>query len=75
MSTPALGLTILLAEAGGDRPAIITKVFGSTQVEACGYMPLPEHLKLVTIHRDRNAAVMAGLNNPTGYHAYWPTKV
>lgn len=74
MTTAALNRSITIAQMEGDRPAIITKVFSSNQVEACGFMPLPEHLKLVTIHVDRRAALNAGLRDPIGFHAYWPAR-
>lgn len=72
MPAATLGRTILVADLSGDRPAVITKVFTANQVEACGFMPLPEHLKLVKIHADRREAINAGNVNPAGFHAYWP---
>jgi hypothetical protein len=65
-----LGDTVLVVEPGGDRPAILTKVFSGNQAEACGYMPLPLYLKVVTVHEDRRTAVNAGVKDATGYHAY-----
>lgn len=73
MAIAALGSSILIAQMGGDRPAVITKVYSNTSVEACGFMPLPEHLKLVTLHDSRAQAISAG-NSNTGYHGYWPSK-
>lgn len=70
MTVTALGHPILIADQAGDRPAVVTKVFTATKVEACGFMPLPERLALVTIHPDRREAIKAGETNPTGYHAY-----
>jgi hypothetical protein len=75
MNTAALGRSILIAQPEGDRPAVITTVYSNTSVEACAFMPLPERLKVVTIHADRREAINAGLKNATGYHAYWPAKV
>jgi hypothetical protein len=74
MNIAALGSSICIADMTGDRPAIITKVFSNTTVEACGFMPLPETLKLVILHSCRDAAINAGLRD-TGFHAYWPLKV
>lgn len=74
MQTSTLGSTVLIAQMEGDRPALITKVFSNTAVEACAFMPLPEHLRLVTIHPSRAGAINAGQRD-TEYHAYWPAKV
>lgn len=74
MQIAALGRTILIGQMSGDRPAVITKVFSNTAVEACGFMPLPEQLSLVKIHACRAEAIQAGQQG-NGVHAYWPTKV
>lgn len=74
MSAAALGRNIIIAQAEGDRPATITKVFSNEAVEACGFMPLPEHLKVVRVHASRAEAIGASLKD-TGYHAYWPGRV
>jgi len=73
MRTAELGSTILIAQMGGDRPAIITKVYANTSVEACAFMPMPEALGLVKLHNSRVEAIQAGQQN-TGFHAYWPAK-
>lgn len=70
MRSPALGDTIIIAQQEGDRPAIVTKVFGATSVEACAFMPLPEHVRVASIHVDRREAIGASLRD-TGFHAYW----
>jgi hypothetical protein len=64
-----LGDTVLIVEQGGDRPAILTKVFNATTAEACAYMPLPLFVKLVTVHPDRRTALNASIKD-AGYHAY-----
>lgn len=74
MNTAALGHTVLIGQLDGDRPAVITKVFNSNTVEACGFMPAPEVLKLVKLHISRAEAINA-TQKDTGYHAYWPAKV
>lgn len=68
-----LGDTVLLVETGGDRPAILTKVFSANQAEACAYLPLPVFVKLVTVHVDRRTAMNAAVKD-AGYHAYPKTK-
>lgn len=74
MNIASLTSSVLVAQMSGDRPAIITKVFSNNAVEVCAFMPLPEHLKLVTLHASRAEAINAGQKG-TGYHAYWPAKV
>lgn len=69
MRTAELGTTILIADMSGDRPAIVTKSFSATSVEACGFMPLPEFLKVVTIHPGRREAINASQRD-SGYHGY-----
>jgi hypothetical protein len=69
MPVPELGDVVLVVEQGGDRPAILTKVFSAVSAEACGYMPLPLFLKVVTIHPDRRTALNASIKD-VGYHAY-----
>lgn len=64
-----LGDVVLIVEQGGDRPAILTKVFSATAAEACGYMPLPLFLKNITVHPDRRTALNASIKD-VGYHAY-----
>lgn len=73
MNTATLGSTILIAQMEGDRPATVTKVFTNTAIEVCAFMPLPEHIKLVTLHGSRAEAINAGQRS-TGYHGYWPAK-
>lgn len=68
--TASLGDHIIIAQAEGDRPAIITRADSATMVEACAFMPLPEHLRIVKIHDDPREAKMAAMRS-TGYHAYW----
>lgn len=69
MSTlPEIGDIVLLTESDGDRPAIITKVFSATQVEATAFLPIAAPLKLVTIHQDRRGSIHAGTKDATGYH-------
>lgn len=65
-----LGETILVADSAGDRPAIVTKVFSATSVEACLFAPMPEHVRVASIHVDRREAIGATLRD-SGYHAYW----
>lgn len=65
-----LAETILVADAAGDRPAIITKVFSATSVEACMFDPLPVYVKIATIHADRREALHL-TQRDSGYHAYW----
>jgi hypothetical protein len=74
MNTAKLSGNILIAQMSGDRPATITKVFSNTAVEVCAFMPLPEAIKVVTIHESRAAAITAGQRG-TGWHGYWPGKV
>ena len=69
--TVGLGDIILVADLAGDRPAIVTKVFAATSVEACMFGAMPEYVKVASIHADRHQAIGAHLKNPTGYHAYW----
>lgn len=66
----ALGDTILIADSAGDRPAIVTKVFAATSVEACAFTPLPEHVRIASIHADRREAIGATLRD-SQFHAYW----
>jgi hypothetical protein len=68
--TATMGATIILADMGGDRPAIITRADSATLVEVCAFTPLPEHIKVVKIHDDRRSAINASQRD-TGYHAYW----
>lgn len=70
MRVAELGDTILIAQQSGDRPAKVTKVYAAASVEACGFMPLPEVLRVVQIHVDRREAIGATLRN-AGFHAYW----
>lgn len=74
MQSAALGRHILVAQLEGDRPAIITRVDSNEAVEACGFMPLPERLRLVMLHEDRRAALNAIIKHPTVFHGYWPPK-
>lgn len=74
MRTVELGATILIAQMSGDRPAIVTKYFSATSVEACAFMPLPEVKKLVTIHPGRREAINASQRD-SGYHGYLGAKV
>lgn len=69
-----LGDTILIARPEGDRPAIITKAYNATSVEACAFAPMPEHLKVVTIKVDRREAIQAGLEKPGMHFGYWKPK-
>lgn len=68
--TAALGDTIIVADSTGDRPAIVTKVFTATSVEACMFAPMPEYVKVATIHVDRREALHL-TQKDSGYHAYW----
>lgn len=74
MNIASLGRTIILADLAGDRPAVITRVFGNTSVEVCGFMPLPEHIRMVSIHPDRHTALQAMTKDATGFHGYWPAR-
>jgi hypothetical protein len=74
MTTAALGQTIIIAQMEGDRPAIVTKTFSNTSVEACAFLPLPERLKVVSLHPSRPEAINATQRDPIGYHGYWPAK-
>lgn len=71
MTTTSLGQSLLIADMSGDRPATVTKVYSANCVEACAFMPLPAHLKLVMIHDSRPAAINASQKD-TGFHAYRP---
>lgn len=73
MRDAKLAATVIICQMAGDRPAIITKVFSATAFEACGFMPEPEVLKLVTLHDCRDRALIAGAKG-LGFHAYWPAK-
>lgn len=66
----SLGDIILVADSAGDRPAIITKVFTANSVEACMFAPLPEHVRVATIHVDRREALHL-TQRDSGFHAYW----
>ena len=70
MRIPTLGDTIIVAESAGDRPAIITKVFTATSVEACMFAPMPEYVKVASIHIDRREALHL-TQRDSGFHAYW----
>jgi hypothetical protein len=67
---PTMGDTIIIAQQHGDRPAIVTRAGSGELVEVCAFMPLPEHIKVVRIHANRQEAIGAGLKS-TGYHGYW----
>lgn len=69
--TAALGDIIIVADMAGDRPAIVTRVNAATSVEACMFAPMPEHVRVASIHVDRREAIAAHLKNPAGFHAYW----
>ena len=70
LRVPTLGDSIIIAQQHGDRPAVVTQAGGAQLVEACAFMPLPEHIKVVKIHANRQEAIGATLTG-TGYHAYW----
>lgn len=71
MRTPKLSDSIILADMAGDRPAVVTKVFSNTSVELCAMTPLPEHIKVASIHSSRAEAITAGQRDAR-YHCYWP---
>lgn len=74
MRTAAIGdIIIVVDQPNSDRPAIITRADCATMVEACAFMPMPEHLKIVKIHIDRREAINAAVRS-TGFHAYWKPK-
>jgi hypothetical protein len=71
MRTAAMGDIIIVADMAGDRPAIVTKVFSANSVEACMFAPMPEYVKVASIHADRREAISAGFSRPAVQHAYW----
>jgi hypothetical protein len=73
MTTATLGASILIADMSGDRPAIITRADSATMVEACAFMPLPVHIKVVKIHSTRAEAINA-TQRDTLHHGYWTPK-
>jgi hypothetical protein len=70
MLTAKLGLTVLVADKLGDRPAIVVKYLGPQNADLTVFAPLPEHEKNVRIHGSRHEALGAELNDGKR-HAYW----
>ena len=72
-TTAKIGLTVLVADMSGDRPAIITKVLTSAVVEVCAFMPNPFVIDALQLHGTRAEAINASQAD-SKFHGYWPAK-